>query len=357
MISRLFIFLFVYSVSEVALAQVTLQADGPDNTYELINSILAPGFDVVEVPDCNHTDFGRHIDEVMDTDLNKYVFRFHIHTSPDNDRCQKEDRQRNEIKTYDKSPDNLLGHQYESAVYKWKFKLDEAFQPSSSFTHLHQIKAVDGPEDSMPLITITARKGSPDQLELRYADKLTQSTLKKTDLTPFKGIWVEATETIYYDEVGLGSYDLELKSVSGGDLLFSYSDNAIRTWKTDASFLRPKWGIYRSLNDAGSLRDEQVLFADISIEEIKPILSLPNVTLADKDLFVYPNPANHQLRLSEGIVTNYERINMYDHIGKLVLSESIVSDKISISNLPTGMYYVQFMVNGLRGSSIKTLIE
>ncbi|MFK7948626.1 MAG: hypothetical protein AB8G11_13630 [Saprospiraceae bacterium] len=39
----------------------------------------------------------------------------------------------------------------------------------------------------------------------------------------------------------------------------SYSDNNIRMWKTDAEFIRPKWGIYRSLNDSTSLRDEEVL--------------------------------------------------------------------------------------------------
>lgn len=90
-------------------AQVTLDADGPGNTYELINSVLAPGFDAVEVPDCNHTGFGRHIDEVFDADLNTDVFRFFIHVNEDDDRCINFDRQRNEIKTYDKSPDNLLG--------------------------------------------------------------------------------------------------------------------------------------------------------------------------------------------------------------------------------------------------------
>jgi len=51
--------------------------------------------------------------------------------------------------------------------------------------------------------------------------------------------------------------------------LFSYSNSNIRTWKTDADFLRPKWGIYRSLKDADNLRDEAVLFADFSIKELE----------------------------------------------------------------------------------------
>ena len=82
----------------ISYTQVTLDADGPGNTYELITSVLAPGYNPVEVPDCNHTSFGRHIDEVYDNELNTNVFRFYIHTSPDNDRCINVDRQRNEIK-------------------------------------------------------------------------------------------------------------------------------------------------------------------------------------------------------------------------------------------------------------------
>ena len=49
-----------------------LVADGPGNTYELINSVL--GGDATEDPDCAHTSFGRHIREEFDNTLNKNVF-------------------------------------------------------------------------------------------------------------------------------------------------------------------------------------------------------------------------------------------------------------------------------------------
>ena len=89
------------------MAQTTLKAIGSDTTYELINSVLAPGHDVVEVPDCKHTAFGRHIEEVYDNELETYVFKFLAHVDEDDDRCKVFDRQRTEIKSYDKSPDNL----------------------------------------------------------------------------------------------------------------------------------------------------------------------------------------------------------------------------------------------------------
>lgn len=246
--------------------QLILNADGPGNTYSLINSKLAPGYEAIEVPDCGHPEFGPHIDEVFDSGLNTNVFRFHIHVNEDDDRCINFDRQRNEIKTYDQSPDSLLGVSGETVQYKWKFKLDAGFQSSPNFTHIHQLKAVGGSEDDMPLITLTTRSGTPDKLELRYAANLTQVTVASTDIAPFKGQWIEVTETVTYGESG--SYEIVMNNVATGAQLFSYSNLSLRMWKTDADFIRPKWGIYRSLLSASSLRDEIVLFANFIIEEL-----------------------------------------------------------------------------------------
>ena len=255
--------------SNEILSDIKLISNGEGNTYELINSILAPNYNVIEAPDCSHEDFGRHIDEVFDTELNKNVFRFFIHTTPDNDRCIKFDRQRNEIKSYDKSPDELKGIQNEIVEYSWKFKLPSDFNSSKKFTHIHQIKAVGGSEDAMPLITLTTREGSPDNLELRYSETTSQITLKEVELSPFKGTWVEVVETVVYGEKGIGSYEIEIRNIDSGVRLFYYSNDDIRMWKTNAEFMRPKWGIYRSLLDESKLKDENVLFADFSVKELK----------------------------------------------------------------------------------------
>lgn len=263
---RLGVIAVVFSCAIGIHAQTILNADGEGDTYELINSVLAPdGGDVVEVPDCGHEDFGRHIDEVYDNTLDEWVFRFHIHVTPDNDRCKNFDRQRNEIKTYSSSPDSTLGIKGETFTYRWKFKLDEDFQSSSSFTHIHQLKAVGGSEESMPLITLTTRYGSPDKLQIRYAKNTTQVTIEETELSPFKGAWVQAHEVVEYSESG--AYYLLLTNVESGDTLLEYSDDEIRMWKTGANFIRPKWGIYRSLNSSDQLRDEMLLYNDFYILE------------------------------------------------------------------------------------------
>ena len=260
--NRFSLILIIFSSLQLIVlnGQVVLNADGPGDTYELINSVLAPGYDVVEVPDCAHPEFGRHITEVQDTLLDRYVFAFHIHVTPDNDRCINFDRQRNEIKSYDKSPDSLKAVEGEIVQYNWKFKIDSGFQSSSSFTHLHQLKAVGGTEESMPLITLTARKGTPDKLEIRYAKNTTQSTIYSVPLDSFKGNWVDVEEVVTYGETG--KYNLVINRISDSINLLTYNRDNIRMWKTDASFIRPKWGIYRSLNHPEDLRDEIVCFSD-----------------------------------------------------------------------------------------------
>ena len=325
------------------ICQVILNADGPGNTYELISSVLAPGFDAVEEPDCNHLAFGRHIDEVFDTQLNTHVFRFQIHTTPDNDRCIKFDRQRNEIKTYETSPDNLKGIEGETVVYKWKFKLDVGFQSSTKFTHIHQLKSVGGLYEDMPMYTLTTRKGTPDKLELRYAQTNVQATLKQTDLTPFKGVWVDVTETIKYGNNSSsvsGNYSIIIKRVSDNSELFSYSNNAIKNWQTNADFVRPKWGIYRSLDDVSSLRDESVLFANFSIEET-PTLSLKELQQSAPLITIYPNPTKTQFHIKEKVPNSFNSIKIIDNLGRIISSQKNLSYPIDISNLNKGLYFIE----------------
>jgi hypothetical protein len=118
----------------------------------------------------------------------------------------------------------------------------------------------------MPLYTLSTRKGTPDQLELRHAETTEQVTLTQTDLAPFIGTWLEVTEVITYGDEGF--YKIQINKVSDGTLLFLYVDGNIDNWRPGASFVRPKWGIYRSLDFSEDLRDEVVRFANFSVEEL-----------------------------------------------------------------------------------------
>lgn len=241
----------------------TLSADGSADTYALIEKILGPST-TDETPDCAHAEFGPHITQTMDETLGRYVFSFFIHVTPDNDRCRAsiKDRQRNEIKTVGRSPVAVQGFYGDTCTYRWLFKMDSGFQPSSRFTHIHQIKAGDG-DANQPLITITPRAGKPEKLELIYAAKTGggDTKLAFANLSEFKGQWIEATERILY--ATNGTYELTLKKVSDGTTLLSYTTNNLNMWRADTTYIRPKWGIYRGY--ASALRDEEVRFADFSI--------------------------------------------------------------------------------------------
>lgn len=324
-----------------AFSQSILKAKGQGQTYELINSVLAPNGNVIETPDCSHESFGRHIDEVFDNELNAYVFRFYIHKTPDNDRCINFDRQRNEIKTYEASPDSLKALQGEKVKYSWKFKLDAGFQASSSFTHLHQIKAVGGTEDDMPLITLTARKGTPDKLEIRFAEHLNQVTIHQVDLSPFKGNWVEVTEIITYGETG--KYSIEIKKVSDQTSLLSFSNENIRMWKTEADFLRPKWGIYRSLNNIEDLRDEILFFNDFYIKELTSSTSINTLENEKNNLKFYPNPVSDYLYFVNNPTDTFNEFTISTIQGKEIFSDKISDQKfIDVSTLEQGIYFISF---------------
>ncbi|WP_164891071.1 DUF4998 domain-containing protein [Botryobacter ruber] len=243
---------------------VTLNASGAGNVYEQFKT--AWGSNAEETPDCRHPQFGQHISEEHNSELNKYVFSFYAHVTPDDDRCSATDRQRTEVKTHSPSRSTVKAFLNDEMVFRWKFKLAAGFQPSSGFTHIHQIKAGDGTNDGSPLITITPRYGNPNKLEIIHTGNTsgtTQGKVRIVNLAPFEGEWIEATEKMKFSSNG--TYELVLKRVSDGEVLLTYNSSNMDFWRTAATFIRPKWGIYRSLSNQERLRDEKVLFADFEI--------------------------------------------------------------------------------------------
>lgn len=347
------LFLFSFTVS----SQVILEADGPGNTYELINSVFAnPGRNIIEVPDCNHIAFGRHIDEVFDNDLNKNVFRFYIHKSSDNDRCIKFDRQRNEIKSFDKSPENLKANIGEVIEYKWKFKLDQKFKPSPNFTHIHQIKSVGGSYASIPMITLTLRKANPDRVELRYTPTNDQETIKTANLDLFRGKWLAAKEIITFGEKG--SYSIEIKNIATDEVVLNYSNTNLDTWQDGAEFARPKWGIYRSLINEQDLQDEIVKFADFSIEEIAGSLSIDNLKKNAEKILLFPNPSSSTVSFKNVTSETYNSIEFYNSLGKkLSIKNKLNHNTLDVSSFSKGIYFIVFKKDTITIKVLKCFIK
>ena len=260
------------AVTGVTTNQVNIVADGQTDAYTLINNALVgPGSsaNAIENPDCLHPDFGPHITQENDATLGKSVFVFNLHRDIDGDGSVNGgcgpvvDRQRLEIKTFGPSPDYVKGFYDDSVSYRWRFKLDAGFQPSTAFTHIHQLKAGDGTNTDNPIITLTPVTLSTlkEVLEVRYIDSNNGSAVRlaRVDLAPFKGEWLEVREKVTYSTAG--SYIIEIRRVRDGAVLLTTTSSDIDTWRTGGTtFVRPKWGLYRSLTVPAMLRDEQIRF-------------------------------------------------------------------------------------------------
>ncbi len=281
---RLLPLLLIFAISLWSLpsaAQAVLTATGDSGgAYPIISDA---GFGI-EGPDdsspaCtndgpgNHAAFGDHITQAGDEALAQHVFEFHSHVPEDNDRCLVFDRARIEIKggpSGQTEPE--LEHEYgDTSYYRWKFRLPEDFVGASSFTHLFQNKAAGGTDSGFPILTLTARTS---RLELRHDagdENPTGSLGQLTDapLDRFTGNWVEVSMRQVHENDG--ELEVAIRDVETGLPILLYSNDNIDLWRgaPDEGGLinRPKWGIYRSYNEAAGLKDETVRFANFCSSE------------------------------------------------------------------------------------------
>ena len=231
--------------------------------YSDINTYMRLfGFDYTEEPNCTGG-FGGHINGVhgavdLDPYFNRYVFRFDIHIDPviDGDRCSSGtvDRQRNEMKsiTNNSTWAKVQGNWDEWQILEWKFKLPRGFQPTSNFCHIHQIKAQDGPNNGAPVITITPRANSSGlnkriqvihSVDGANTDKGT--IVDNVPLSDFEDEWVQVREEVHYTHDGF--YSIKITRISDGKVLVDFKDENIDMWRIGSSYIRSKFGIYRSL--------------------------------------------------------------------------------------------------------------
>jgi hypothetical protein len=236
--------------------------------YAEINTYMRKfGFDYTEHPNCTGG-YGGHIDGVhgaadLDPVFNAYVFRFDIHTDPviDGDRCSSStvDRQRNEMKsiTNNSTWSHVQGNWDEWQILEWKFKLPVGFQPTQNFGHIHQLKAQDGSFNDSPVITITARANtSGDNRRIQIIHSVDGASTGKgtivdnVPLADFEGEWVQVREEVHYTHDG--SYSAKITRISDGKVLIDFMDDNIDMWRIGSSYIRSKFGIYRSLG-AGRL--------------------------------------------------------------------------------------------------------
>ena len=266
--------------SFTVLTERTLDADGDMiglHAYDLIRAFggdYVPG--PIESPDLypvNHPDV-QHIYEDTDATVgNHFVFIIHRDIDIDRDVVANDDRQRNEIKTYDKSEEAVKGFENETFIYRWKFRINADMEVSTRFSHFFQLKAVGG-SDSMPILTITGNERSgEDGIEVRHSPLQDFSVLGRTDWSMVTGEWLEAYCRATFSESG----DLRLIVTRMRDdaVIFDIDESGLDLLRGEdpSHFVRPKWGIYRSILDWDNLRpdEENVRFANFGVSEVMPV--------------------------------------------------------------------------------------
>ncbi len=296
----------------------------------------------IENPDCEHTNFGAHITQIFDTELERNVFVFHSHIVEDNDRCQVFDRVRMEVKGGPNTDDELQHTENSISYYRWKFRLDENFIGASSFNHIFQNKAKGGNDDSFPVLTITVRA---DVIEIRHNGGDTGNdlgVLAEADLALFKGKWVEA----YFRQVHSenGELDISLKDMATGLTLLEYSNSNIDLWRTGADYNRPKWGMYRLKNS--NLQDEEIRFSDFCISELDSMLCPAEAVLVPDTIaptapsnLVVTNVTMNSVDLSWNASMDLYGVSEYEILQDGNIIQATTDTFVSIGNLIANTTY------------------
>ena len=243
----------------------TMEADASlvGQPYGGINTYMRQfGFDYTEHPNCTGG-YGGHIDGVhgdvdVEPTLARHAFRFHIHIDPvlDGDRCSSStvDRQRNEMKsiTNNSTWAHVQGNWDEWQILEWKFKLPAGLQPTQNFFHIHQLKAQDGPNNGNPTITITPRSsssGGNKRIQIIHsvdgAPTGKGTIVDNVPLSDFEDEWVQVREEMHYTYAGY--YSIKITRIRDGRVLIDFTDENIDMWRIGSSYIRSKFGLYRSL--------------------------------------------------------------------------------------------------------------
>ena len=271
--------------------QGNMQADeslvGKD--YNAIHQYMRRlGWDYSEHPNSSLKDHhtGVHAEVVYDDVLKQYVFKFTNHAGEflDGDRGSLKDRQRNEMKSQT-SPawQKLNGNWDEWQQLKWKFKIPKGFRPSTSFCHIHQLKALEG-NNGAPLITITPRcdaDGTNRRMQVIHTGDTRASTkgvlIDNIPLKEFEDEWVQVETEMHYTDHG--SFRIKITRISDGKILMNQCFDDIDLWRSGATNIRNKFGIYRSLGGRmenlddrpkNGIKDEHLYLGDFQVYERLP---------------------------------------------------------------------------------------
>jgi hypothetical protein len=178
--------------------------------------------------------------------------RFDMHLR---DRDSMDDRQRNEAVGMRHNGRNLEMRDGETWRMSWELFIPASLRATSSFTHIHQLKMPG--LGSAPIFVMSLRlRGDTPTIETQVAHQ--GVPVGHTDLTPLQDKWIR-TEFEY--KIGHnGGVRWVLRD--GSRTVIDVRTDGVDMFMSDR--VRPKWGIYRSMNGGSDLRDCHLLLRGFS---------------------------------------------------------------------------------------------
>jgi len=171
-------------------------------------------------------------------------FRFDM---PMNERDTSTDRQRNEVKGMHAGGQDLSLGLGETWRLEWSLYIPDSLDATNRFTHIMQLKMPG--DGSAPILTMDlALQGGVPKIQVKIFDGGT--VIGSTNLAPLQNKWLCTAVTFTIGDAPAGAVTWQLRL--GGSTLVDSTKTGLDTWLQDR--VRPKWGIYRSVQDtSGSL--------------------------------------------------------------------------------------------------------
>ena len=185
----------------------------------------------------------------------KYVYvegdhyRFDIYQD-DRDSTGGGDRQRTESKGMVAGGGKLKMRNNETWRITYELFMPATLHGTSKFTHIFQLKTPatnGGPWVTMSL----SRSGNAERLRLRALSTDGAPDIGGTDLAPLRNKWITAELTFKIGPSGTGRLVIRNGTGSGAPVVVDSSRSGLRI-PDEGDYVRPKWGIYRSVRSASA---------------------------------------------------------------------------------------------------------
>jgi hypothetical protein len=185
-------------------------------------------------------------------------YRFNI-WADDRDTTGGGDRQRTESKGMVQGGTILKMHNGETWVIGYDMYMPTTLHGTSKFTHIFQTKTPA--TNAGPWVTLDlTRSGSKELISARAYANAGSPSIASTDLVPLRGKWVSVQWTLTIGPSGTAAF--LIRNGAGSSAPIAAQGKLSKVDIPDqGDYVRPKWGIYRSVQSATSdIIDTYLLF-------------------------------------------------------------------------------------------------